>query len=303
MFRNTSEKVRCGLCGKVFKVISSTHLRVQHSLSISEYVKSFGHQGVGFSLNVVYLPKEDPRHIKWRKGLANRETAWSRGFTKETHPGVAKISRTFKKRKLDNFYDWREKAKKKGIIKRHYRPLIKNRDLAFLVGMILGDGNIHRFERTEGLRIALASKNPALVDYTRQVIKRVFKKDPSVKKVKNSECFTVTLYEKYISRRLRIPCGNRARYIFSIPKWILRNRQFIISFLRGLFEAEGSLSVHLPTCTYNFAFSNTNSTLLKSVENLVKLLGYHPEVRPRAVRLRRKKEVESFRRLIHFRMY
>jgi hypothetical protein len=88
-----------------------------------------------------------------------------------------------------------------------------------------------------------------------------------------------------------------------MPSWISKNKIFLINFIRGLFEAEGSLSIHLPTGTYNFAFSNKNKSLLKIVEKSLRLLGYHPEVRPVAIRLRRKAEVERFRQLIQFRMY
>jgi hypothetical protein len=77
----------------------------------------------------------------------------------------------------------------------------------------------------------------------------------------------------------------------------------LVRFLRGLFEAEGSLSIHLPTCTYNFAFSNTNQYLLKIVEIGLKRLEFHPEVRHNAIRIRRKAEVEELKNLLHFRQY
>jgi hypothetical protein len=46
----------------------------------------------------------------------NMPSNWNKGFTKETHPSVKKISTTMKKRGLDNFYQWREKMKKVGKI-------------------------------------------------------------------------------------------------------------------------------------------------------------------------------------------
>lgn len=76
-----------------------------------------------------------------------------------------------------------------------------------------------------------------------------------------------------------------------------------VFFVRGLFEAEGYLSIHLPTCTYNFAFVNYNQHLLNIVENALRRLEFHPEVRHNAIRIRRKAEVERLKKLIHFREY
>lgn len=293
----------CKLCNKKFRVISNTHLSSVHNISSKDYIKKFGYEGVGFTVNVLKLSKNDSRYINWRKSLKNRDTAWARGYTKETHPSIAKMARTFRKRKIDNFAQWREGARTKGLIPYVSKPLNKNMDLAFLVGLALGDGNINKFPRTECLRIALAAKYPGLINYTDQIIKKVFNKTPNVRKVKNSACYTVTIYQNKISDRLGIPAGDRRNFKFNIPNWIRNNKDFLINFIKGLFEAEGSLSIHLPTCTYNFQFSNRNKSLLKNVKNSLKLLGYHPEVRPVAIRLRKRAEVESFKRLIQFRVY
>lgn len=293
----------CKLCYSNFKVINNTHLSAVHGSSISEYVKKFGSVGVGFSLNVVNLSKKDPRYINWLKSLKDRNTGWSKGFTKETHPSIAKIVATFKEKGIDNFKQWREEAKRKGIIPNVQEPLKPTASLAFLIGLVLGDGNITKFPRTECLRIALAEKYPGLIEYTKKIIVEVFKKTPNIRKVKDSACYTVTIYQNAISHRIGVPSGDRSQLNFKIPNWISENKIFLINFLRGLFEAEGSLSIHLPTCTYNFAFTNKNKSLLKNVEKSLKLLGYHPEVRPVAIRLRKRAEVESFKQLINFRIY
>jgi hypothetical protein len=77
----------------------------------------------------------------------------------------------------------------------------------------------------------------------------------------------------------------------------------LISAIKGLFEAEGSFSIHKKTYTYNFGFSNVNVSLLDEVEKALKILGFHPERRTNAVRLRKKKETLEFQRTIGFREY
>jgi DNA-binding transcriptional regulator WhiA len=247
------------------------------------------------------LPKNDPRYINWRGSLKKRDTGWARGYTKETHPSLAKIAQTFRQKGIDNFKNWREKQRELGLIPSTSKPLQRDKNLAFLMGLVLGDGNISKFPRTECLRITLAEKYPKLITYTKSVIRKVFGKTPNTRKVKGSACYIITMYQNNISGRLGIPIGDRSNFNFCIPDWIFNKRAFLISFLKGLFEAEGSLSIHLPTYTYNFQFSNKNHSLLKCVRESLELLGYHPEVRSVAVRLRKKTEVESFRQLIKFR--
>lgn len=249
------------------------------------------------------LPKSDPRYRRWRKSLKKRPPSWNKGHTKYTHPSVKKISETFKRKRIDNFWNWREKAKRKGLIKNDYPPLLRTRHLAFLIGLILGDGNIGKFPRTERLTISPGTDKPKLIQYTARIVEEVFQKRPVIESYTKSNAVRISLYEKYISKRLLIPTGSRRRRHVRLPRWIWRRKVYLQSCLRGLFEAEGYYSVHIPTSTYNFAFVNKNQSLLSEVKRGLKILNLHPEVRPYAVRLRKKKEVEYFEKLISFRKY
>lgn len=275
----------------------------EHHTDIKEYTKRFGYKGVGFSVNVGTLPHQDPRYIRWRKSLFKRPPPWSKGYTKETHPSVAKISETFRKRKIDNFTQWRSKAKKLGLIPASYPPLSRNRMLAFLIGLVLGDGHIARFPRTHSLQITLGTDKPLLWQYAAEVLKEIFRKEPHIGKRQRSACVDVRIYQKFLDQRLGIPAGDRGKILIRFPQWIRRNKTFLISCLKGLFEAEGSFSIHLKTYTYNLSFSNRNISLLNEVESALKGLGFHPERRKDAVRLRRKDEAYRFQRLISFRKY
>lgn len=249
------------------------------------------------------LPKTDPRYKKWRDSLKKRPPPWNVGKTKETHPSARKISVTFKIRKIDNFAKWREKARKDGLIPASYPPFEKDKNLAFLTGLILGDGHIAKFPRTERLTIALGTVKPGLVDFASVVVEKIFNKKPHIYIPIKENVAKVSIYQKKISKRLKIPSGNRRYSKVGIPLWIWRSEKYLIACLRGLYEAEGSLSIHLPTYTYNFSFSNTNKKLLKDVERALKRIGLHPEIRSNAIRLRRKNEVKYFKNLINFRAY
>ena len=232
-----------------------------------------------------------------------RLSSWNKGKTKETDPSVRKISRTFKKRHIDNFYSWRQVQIKEGKIMSQYPPFKKSVELATLIGLIWGDGNISKFPRCERLVITLGTDKPKLILYAKQVVKDVFSKEPHIKKASYENAVKISLYQKHISKRLGIPSGERKHSKKGLPKWIWGSKKFLLASLRGLYEAEAYLSIHLPTSTYNFAFVNYNERLLFDVKTALIKLGYRPEIRPYAIRLRKKDEVKSFEKLISFRKY
>lgn len=231
------------------------------------------------------------------------QRAWNRDKTKENDPRVRKMSETFKAKRIDNFAQWRLKARLAGKIPLTHTPLARTEQLAFFIGLTLGDGHIGKFPRSEVLRIVLGTDKPLLWQYTVSVVRTVFAKEPHVRQRKHAACVDITLYQTRLSERLGIPIGSRRKFVITLPEWIRSNQQYLTACLKGLFEAEGSYSFHAPTYTHNLSFSNRNPALLDEVERSLTCLGFHPERRPCAVRLRRKLEVARFIEMISFRSY
>ena len=214
-----------------------------------------------------------------------------------------KISQTMRAHHLDNFKQWRDRMKELGKIKSTYPILKKDGNLAELIGTVLGDGHIYKHLRCDSLRITGDAKKMGFVNYSAHLVEVVFGKKPTVSKVKRSNAMTITIYEKNISKRLGIPHGSRANLDYILPKWISRSRSNIIHFLRGLYEAEGSLSYHPPTSTHKLFFANKNQYLLRLVATLVKNLGFKQNTYVNKVQVSRKAEVQKLKDLLHFRSY
>lgn len=228
---------------------------------------------------------------------------WNKGLTKETNPSLRKTSETMKQKQLDNFKNWRDDMKQQGLIKSAYPPLAKNGDLAELIGIILGDGHIHKHDRCDSLRIVGDSKKMDFVTHSARLVEAVFRKKPNVAKRKSSNGVNVTFYEKNIATRLNVPSGARAKYEFQLPVWIERNKNNKIRFLRGLYEAEGTLCHSLATYTHKFIFTNMNEHLINLVARLVRGLGFTVSVSANKVQVSRKDEVQKLSNLIQFRHY
>lgn len=256
-----------------------------------------------FKITPCTLPKTDSRYIAWKKSLMNRPPPWNKGKTKDNDPGVAKISKTFRRKGLDNFRKWREEAYKNNLIPNTTKSLIKDADLAFLIGLVLGDGNICQVSRTECLNITLGTDKPKLWKYAKTVVEGIFNKIPTVRRRKDARCVDIRLYQNNLSKRLGISKGKRKNMILIIPTWIQKNRSYLTAYIKGLFEAEGYFSVHKKTYTHNLSFTNMNISLLNQVEESLLKWGFHPERRVTEVRLRRKNEAYKFIELISFRSY
>lgn len=228
---------------------------------------------------------------------------WSKGFTKETHPSILKISQTMRERKINNFSKWQTEAKRSGKIPSEYPAFKQSNELAFLIGLVLGDGNIYQYQRTQGLRIALGTDKPELWQYAVKILASIFRKTPTARKVKNVNCMVIDLYQKQISQRLGIPIGDRGKLDIAVLRWILANEEYILNYLKGLYEAEGSFCVHKPTGTYKLLFSNRNQSMLRNVMQLWEKLGFHPHQSGPRVQLSRKVEAYDAVDLIKFRKY
>lgn len=208
-----------------------------------------------------------------------------------------------RRKRIDNFSAWRERAKSRGIMPSSYLNFKRDGDLAELMGVVYGDGNISKFPRTERLIIAANSNNKGFIKRYSDLVKKIFDKKVTAMKVYNANCVRISIYQNKISERLGIPSGNRRWIEVAMPAWIKNDPEVLKRFLRGLFEAEGCFCVHKPTSTYKFIFNNKNQSLLNIVFHGLIMLGFHPNLSGYKVQISRKDEVYNCIETIQFRKY
>lgn len=229
---------------------------------------------------------------------------WSKGLTKNTNISIMKRSKTMREKGLDNFSRWRETMRATGQLISKYPKLNKNGDLAELIGVVLGDGHIRKFPRTEELSIFSNSKNKGFITRYSGLIKKIFNKEPSITK-HGSGCTRIRIYQKNIKSRIDVPYSPRSLKKIKIQSWIFNKKTYILRYLRGLYEAEGSHCVHLPTSTFKLFFSNKNISMLNNVFKLLKKLGFHPHMAHghNNVQISKKDEVLKAINMLKFRKY
>ncbi|NQT46845.1 MAG: hypothetical protein HQ593_05150 [Candidatus Omnitrophica bacterium] len=267
--------ITCPICKKKIRKITGTHLSYKHRLNTVEFIKRY--------------PNIDRGMIPWNKGE-----------TKFSHPGVLKISKTMTAKSMSNFTNW-HKLRRKSL---NY-AIKKSENLAELIGVILGDGSIEKYPRTQRLWITCDLRNDRYIQHLVNIIKEIFNKRPSLRKKKSQRGYAIDiyLYRCKLSAKLGIHAGNKIKNNVGVPVWIKKNKKFIIKCLKGLFETDGCFHEDKLNYTRTIEFTNFCSHLREDVHSMLKQLGYHPQLGKRYVRLARNKEVYDFKRLINFRNY
>lgn len=268
--------VKCNLCNQAFGRITETHLWHRHKMRYHKFIKRFPNANTGL-------------------------VSWNKGKSKENCRSLLKLSQALKAKKEWNFSDWQIKRRLQCVTR--YRELEKNSNLAELIGIVLGDGNLNKHPRTENLRITCNSKDTGYIKHIGSLIKRVFYKSPSIRKRNDENAVSVDLYQCKISERLNLPCGDKIRNNVGIPSWIFSDKKYILKCLKGLFETDGCFHEDRDNYTRIIEFKNNCKKLRQDVYDSLIKLGFKPQFGHNYIRLAKGSDVYRFKETIDFRNY
>lgn len=170
-------------------------------------------------------------------------------------------------------------------------------DLAELFGILLGDGSVTKYYTKVYLNL-IADQG-----YEKTVILLIKKLFLNIK-------LCIMERPKRGTREIQISSKEVSDYFIKIgfnpknrnvPKWILKNKKFKHSCVRGLFDTEGSISIKKfdgknGTYTYKqLTFTNKNKELLSFVEKTLKEFGFSPTQNSKAnIYISNKKDIEKY---------
>ena len=140
-------------------------------------------------------------------------------------------------------------------------PEFLDENLAELIGLYIGDGTLRDYD----LRIGIYGEDEDLIDYICDSSLKIFNLKPSTKKLSRANMIELSMISVHLSDFLK---NNDLTKVSSseaeIPKPILHaNRKIINAFLRGLFEADGTINDR------GIEFSSSSHKLIKQVQFLL----------------------------------
>lgn len=176
----------------------------------------------------------------------------------------------------------------------------KSSELAELVGIVLGDGNIHKFKRCQRLLISCNSTDKDYIKHISFLVEKILKKKPTVKQRRNVQCTDVYVYMQRVDEALGIPAGNKIKNNVRIPKWIYKDKKCLLKCIKGLFETDGDYAFNKKHNVEFIEFSNRSERLRRSAFDALVSLGYSPQLGKRYVRLAKKREIPKFLKDIEY---
>jgi len=180
-------------------------------------------------------------------------------------------------------------------IKKQHAILPKHSaELAELIGVVLGDGNIFKFDRCQRLTISCNGAYEGYTDYVGDLVRYIFEKEPVTSKRSGANCQDVCIYMQDMDKALGLPAGNKIVNSVKIPSWVFRRKEYLRRCLKGLFETDGCYGSNKKHSVEYIEFCNRCASLLQSVFEALVSLGYSPQAGDRYVRLAKKSEVRKF---------
>lgn len=161
--------------------------------------------------------------------------------------------------KFDRIYTWGHSS--------DYLPKYFSRDLAYVSGLICGDGHISK--RTE---VYLWNDSKHLLEITSKVIKRLFKHSTKYRDLGTHGKIEIGSrpINIFFNRVIGIPKGKK-KGLLTIPKFVYLHETFKKNFIRGIFDSDGGVT--LSKAKYSILISSSTHKFLKELQNILRDLG------------------------------
>ncbi len=142
--------------------------------------------------------------------------------------------------------------------------------LSYLIGWIVGDGNLDSHKNKCQIRIYENNKN-TLNKLIKPLTIEIFNSNPSLMKHKTKNCYILSIRSKpifkFLKDVLKIKVGEIPEVIKNAD---IVNKKF---FIRGLFDAEGDVSKIYSRSRWSVRISQNNFNFLKDIQYMLKEMG------------------------------
>lgn len=195
---------------------------------------------------------------------------------------------------------YKKKAKGFQTLKKIKTPQ-KSKLLAEFIGILLGDGNISKYN----IGITLSSEEKKYAQYVCIVIQKLFGTEPKIFRHKSLKAVSIIVNRKLLvdfCQKVGFEMGNKVKHQVDIPIWIKENKEFSRECIRGLFDTDGCFFFHnyiVKGKRYSYfkiAFTSASRPLVLSVAETLINFGFNVRISKnhKDVRIEDKKYVEKY---------
>lgn len=174
--------------------------------------------------------------------------------------------------------------------------------LAEFAGLLLGDGGIRGDHQ---VTVSFNTKtDKEYANYIQALIGKLFGFSSSIYPRKRTNGADIVISSvnlvEFLADKNILKRGNKIANRINIPNWILKNRDYRISCLRGLMDTDGGIYYHrykIKDKWYKYprlSFSNISTPLLDFVKNTLECLNFAPKLGENKVTLYRLPEIKKY---------
>ncbi|MFC1690804.1 LAGLIDADG family homing endonuclease [Nanoarchaeota archaeon] len=189
---------------------------------------------------------------------------------KENYEKLCNISRL--RKSYNNYVEIRNKVE---TIK---KPSL-NEHLAELIGILAGDGHISKYNYEIVVSGHLMADKDYILGRVSLLFRNLFNVNVKIKKYKPNNNLRCVINSKELSEfltgRYKLPLGKKMRKLH-IPKKIKLNKKFLQSYLRGLFDTDGS--IYLRRNESVVSIISRDKAFLEEVRKGFENLGFRPSI-------------------------
>jgi hypothetical protein len=188
----------------------------------------------------------------------------------------------------------------------------ESEELAEFFGIMLGDGNVTRYEKGKRIRCyvisvagELNSEEDYLCNYISPLMERLFREKPKFRKTAYGEIL-LRLHGLNLIKFLNekgLKSGNKKANNQTIPEWISKDDNYLRACIRGLIDTDGSVHYIAETNrNIRISFVSHIPALLNDVRQALLKLGLLPSkiISNREIYLTSKQTVDEYIRTIGF---
>ncbi len=161
-----------------------------------------------------------------------------------------------------------------GAFTQSIKKVEKSENLAELIGIMLGDGNMWRTH----IKIAFDKRNEKYLNYVEKLFNQVFGIHLKRMIIENTNQAYLYCYNKLVSQKLLdfgLKRGDKIKNNLGIPEWIKINVGYSKRCIKGLIDTDGCIYKSKRDKQVYIKFTNFDKQLLKDFKNLTVLLGYN----------------------------
>lgn len=171
-----------------------------------------------------------------------------------------------------------------------------NVDLAEFIGIMLGDGNINKYQ----VIVTLGSKEVSYSTYVSNMMNKIFQLQSRIMVSPNNYRSVYFGSRKIVLWLIDMGLAyNKVVAQVKIPRWCFQNRKYMGAVLRGLIDTDGS--IYKLKFGVQISFTNKSLPLLKGARYMLQYLGYSPSnISCNKIYLTRRKDIVKYNLEIGF---